>query len=481
MIAKASPPNPHAVPVAQRQTLAEAIEFLGVLSGLGAAAPNLFASDGNLWQQVGGAGASGGAFWAAYYWMSSIWFNRLQRYAARFAFMTNGYSAAAINELTTLALGEGFNYSSKNKTVQKQVETWIKLNDWHERSIEGFLNWLIDGEVFIRIDGQGESSTVSYIDPDLIYSSPTDRQDYFCGCIFGDTDTERPNSFRLWNKPFGDAGGEHEDVPAAQIQHRANRHFGQKRGFSWALPVLKDCFQADGLTGNLMGTAGVLSKFALIRQHQVPQGGAELMRAQIQADQAAYGPPIGQNGTPPIQPTESAERYPEGAIVDSSASTEYKTLDGVNYAQFGEALDMALRKISSHFFLPMGIFAQDKSERGSYAAEIASGSWNERNIKKFQDKWKRRDLALMAMCGIDVSEVDVTAPEIATPDKAAAVQEEDMMIRNKCRSRQTVCESHGGDWEQEKQRMLAEKKDLADLFEEPANELAAENRNTSEE
>jgi hypothetical protein len=142
---------------------------------------------------------------------------------------------------------------------------------------------------------------------------------------------------------------------------------------------------------------------------------------------------------------------------------------------------MCLRKISAHFYLPFGVFSADKHSDGAYSAEISSGSWNERTIKRLQDKWKSRDLRLMAMCGIDTSDVDVTAPEIATPDKAAAVQEEDMMIRNKCRSRQTVCESHGGDWEQEKERMLAEKRDLADLFDEPADELAAEARKTNQE
>ena len=65
------------------QPLAEAIDFLGAFRELGNVYGGLFASDGNYWETVGGGTGAGGAFWTAFYWISTIWFNRMQRYSAR--------------------------------------------------------------------------------------------------------------------------------------------------------------------------------------------------------------------------------------------------------------------------------------------------------------------------------------------------------------------------------------------------------------
>lgn len=453
--------------------LAEQIDFLAGMCGPGM---NLFSSDGNLWNPIGGANGAGGAYWTRFYWASTIWFNRMQRYTARWCYMSNAYAQTAINQLVTLALGDGFTYTSENASAQRMVEKWIKDNDWHQRSIEAFKNWLIDGEVFIRVKGYGDESTVGFIDPDLIYTDPTNRDDYYGGLTYDDFDSYRPKGYKLWDKPFGQAGGDVTNIPASNMQHRANANWGQKRGFSWMLPVLKDFFQADALTCNLMGSAEVIAKYAVIRQHEAPEAAAQNMNAQIQAQQNAYVP-IGQNGTPPVPPSLSAEFVPPASVIDSSASTTYQTLGPVQYAAYVELLDCVLRKIASHFSLPVGIFSQDKSERGSYASEITTGSWMERTIKKFQDLWMNSDKKLMGMAGLPMEEIDIGTPEIATPDQKAAVDEEDMLLRNKIISRQTIAKNHGLDWDMEKKQMLSEKTELADLFEQPAAETDAEDRN----
>ncbi len=454
-----------------RTALSEAIDLFGGMSQFGQAYGSLFASDGNLWNSVAGPAASGGAFFSAFYWASTLWFNRMQRYAARYCFLSNGYGSTAVRDLTILAMGEGFTLSSQNEEKDAMLKRWMKATKYHQRSIRGFKRFLVDGEVFYRVKGQGEDSRYRFIDPDLVYSDPIDdKKDYFAGLLFDDDDDENPRAYKLWSAIYGESAAKSSEVPASQMQHRANREWGQKRGFSWMLPVLPDLFGADALTGNLSGAAEVLSKFALIRQHQAPESAAALMRAQIQANSRAFGPGIGVNGGPVTAPTEPAERYPVGAIVDSSESTEYRVLEGVNYAQFGELLDMLLRKISSQFYLPMGIFAQDKSERGSYASELAAGSWNVRNIKSLQDEWKRQDLELIEMCGIETDDIDITAPEISVVDKKAAVEEEKMLMENMALSPQTLAKNHDLDFDQEARNWATAKKKYPELYDQPEDE-----------
>ena len=449
--------------------LAEAVNFLGAFRDLGTVYGGLFNSDGMLWDSVSGTGV-GGAFWTAFYWMSTIWFNRMQRYTSRFCYLSNGYGATAINDLTTLALGEGFTYTNKDGTPNEQLDEWMEENDWHEFSREMFINYLTDGEDFIRIYGEGVESRVLWLDPDLIYSEGNDSNDYFAGLEYEAGNAGKPDAFRVWDKPYGSAGGIGERVPAEQMQHRANKHWGQKRGFAWALPVLQDIFACDAFSGNIIGTADLLAKVAIIRQHEAPQGAVEMLKGQIQSQAAQWGPPIGQNGTPPVPPSIAGERVPPASIFDASKGTEYVTLPIGNYAQFIEVLDAELRKISGHFFLPATIYIQSRGEAAPYSGELAAGSWNVRNIKRLQDHWKRKDMQLFKMCGLDVKDLQVQTPEVAVPDKKGKQAEEEMLLRNQVISRATVAKLHDLDWEAEKAQILEEQETFRTIAEQPEEE-----------
>ena len=207
-----------------------------------------------------------------------------------------------------------------------------------------------------------------------------------------------------------------------------------------------------------------------------PPGAIEMFQAEVRSQAGNWGPPIGQNGTPPIASWFSSEYIPRKAIIDSNKSTAYTALPIADWAQFGEVLDLGLRKISSHFFLPMGIFSNDKSQRDSYGAELASGSWIVRCIKRLQDQWKRQDVRLLRRLGFDVSLKNTNAPEVAVPDIKGKQQEEQFLIENQVFSRKTVCEAHDGDWEVESKQILKEQ-ELFRTIAEPAADEGGENSN----
>lgn len=438
-----------------KQSLQEAIEFLGGFKafGWGAGGNSLFNSDGNLWNVISGTGAAGG-FYTAFYWLSTAWFNKIQRYAGRYCFLSNGYAQTAVNNLAILVLGNGFEYSSEDPGKDKEIKAWVKENCWNQRSIEAFKRYLIDGEVFLRCF----DDRVRFVDPDFVYGDNAGGRDTYQGVIYTEGDEEDITGYRVHKKPNQTDFADSETVPVSQMQHRANVHFGQKRGFSWILPVMSDLFAADMLTNNLMTSAEVRSKFAIIREHEANQDAVQAYRSGIQSQpqNAIWRQAVGQNGGPAFPPVENIENYPQGAIVDAPVTVKYNTLPDVDPGQFIEVLDATLCKISSHFHLPVGIFANLRGDRGSYASELVHSSWSVRSLEQLQNHWKEYDLALLEKCGFDTDDVQVVSPEIALVDKKAEKELAEFLIREKMVSKQTLAKTFEIDFCKEQEIIKSE-------------------------
>lgn len=442
-------------------TLTESIDFLNAFRGTGYAPggypSNIWGNgrgDGNLYD-VGGSGAGAGAFFTAYLWLNTSIVNRWQRYLGRYLYMSNGYCKTAINNLVILALGSGLTYQTPNKSKQRQIDEWIKKNKWRRNDIAAFRDYLVQGEVYLRVFGD----KVRRVDPDLIYGDSQDinapiRQ----GVCFDKDDWEEPTGFMVHERP--DCAEAGEFVSAGEMQQRANKHFGQWRGFSWILPVASDLFEADRLTNSLMRTAQVLSKIAFWRVHKASEAGVNAFQSKIQATQPRGVQ--GANGNGDMPPVGNIEHIPESSIFDLADSVDIKFPEALAGESYNALLDATLRKISASFHLPSGVF-NDKSERGAYAAELVSNTYIVRSIEAIQEDWKQFNLELMELCGIDTSDVTVVPPEVSIIDKKMEAEVADFLIRSGMASRQTAGKIFGLDWEEEQALIKSEQPEIVQV------------------
>lgn len=436
------------------ETLQESFDFLGNFKSWGFVYDSVFQSNNQLWNVTNGNGGAGGGFFTAYYWLNSQYFNKMQRYASRYAYLSCPYAATAVNTLTILVMGDGLKFVTENQSKQNKIDKWCDDNDWYDRDIEGFRRWVTDGDLFYRFFDE----KVRFIDPDLIYGDSNSQNQYLG--IEADPDDDEEILYYLVHKQ-PDKPATQEKVPAEEIQHRKNSHWGQRRGFSWLLPVLTDVFAADKLTNSLMSTAEVQARVALIRELESPSASAQTFLGNIQnqpqnQEFRKFNPP---------SPQENIEHIPPGSIITQNSGQKLSTLNALSGAtNFIEVLDASLRKIASHFHLPMGVFAQDKSERGAFAAEMVSNSYIVRCIEALQSKWKYQNLEVLKKAlGIETDDVQVICPMVSMVDKPAETQLAQFLLDAKLCSRQTLLKTFGIDWEREAELIKSEKNTVEEL------------------
>lgn len=410
------------------QDLREAIGFLNGLKQWGCGTGLFNDQGGNLWNVTTSGGTAIGGFRAAYLWLATQWFNMMQRYMARYAYISNGYTINAVDNLAILVLGEGFEYQCDSQAQQDRINGWIKDNNWIDRSLDNYKQYLIDGEIFYRVF----KDAVVEVDPDLVYGDDSTKpgQWGYNGVITNAKNYRKVEGYLVNQFPSGNAGTP-EKVPVSDIQHRKNALFGLPRGFSYILPVAMDMFSADELTTVLAATANVPAKIAAIRSHDSPADAVRNFRTNIQSQpqntqNTLY---VGQTGygNPGVGP-QNMENYPTGSIIDTDLGTKWEFPDAPDCAGHIEVLKASLRKIGSHFHLPMAIFSQDQGERGAYAAELATGGYLNRMIKSLQSRWKRQDVEIMEMAGLDMTGVIVSAPEVAMFDKDSEVKTSEFLF-----------------------------------------------------
>lgn len=392
----------------------EQIDLLGGFAGAGLL--NSFTGDKGLWATTwGGQGAAGG-FFSLYFLLNTVWFNRIQRYTARYLALSNGIASACAYYMAVLALGQGFQYHSKDPGVERELEDWLDRRDYHEKSKRMFMEYIIQGEEFVRIFGDD----FRVIDPDYIYSTSDSKNgmaDRYQGILSSTHDGEDVLGYQIHETPiFGGTGGE-EFVPKDEMQFRADLMFNERRGRSHFLPVFPQMFKVDQLSCVLLDTAQTQGKFAFFRKWDAPTESAQFMEAQVPASS-----PVGYNQAyiyPPYA-FNNSEAYPSGAVVDVPKNMTLETIGADNFAQWIEPINLALRLVATQCCLPAEIISQNRGDSDSYAASIVTNSWQEKVIKAKQDRWKNWDLDLISRCtGIPKKLIDVKAPQIAIPDKTA--------------------------------------------------------------
>lgn len=445
-----------------KQEFTEAIQLFGgvfdqfdTASGLS----GTWQSNGAYWNSINSAGSAGGAYWTAFYWLSTFWFNKMQRYLGRWLYYSNAYAATAVDKMSILVMGSGFEYTSDNKSMQKRIDEWVERNDYQMRSIEDWKRRQIDGETFLRVFNE---DTVRFVDPDLIYTSNSSNgKDLYSGIILDPQDNETVDYYEVHE---GVSTSAFERVPPTEMQQRANKHFAQTRGFSRLLPVATDIFLADELTIALATTAKARAKIAAIRQHKSNAAATETFLANIQGQpQNQFNNlPNNANGSPLFQ-GENIERYPAGSVVDTDVNTTWDMPPGIEADGYVALLSASLRKIAAHFHLPMAVYAQDQNERGAFAAEMVSNSYLVRSIEALQHEQKRWDMQLLKMCGFDITQISIQCPEVSVVDKKAAIEEAMFLLQQGLVSRHTLCKTFNLDYEKELELIKKEMPEVEEI------------------
>jgi len=391
--------------------------------------------------QSGGAGGS--YYYTLYYWLNNSAVNRWQRYLGRVLFLDNGIAQTAVNKLTIMALGSGMKICCADEAKQRKIDQWVKRNKWKRKETEAFKRRLIDGEVFFRVFNQED---IRFVDPDLIYNGSTTGNPFsFQGVISDQYDQEEITGFEVHQKDYNlnITNQQGEFVPISEMQHRKlNSHFGARRGFSLLLPIATDLFNCDRLVNNLMATSNVLAKIAFWRKHKADKSSVQTFRADI-LNQQKIANDISQR--PPL---DNIEHYPAGAIVDQSDTVDIQFPDAQALGEYNVILEATLRKISSQFGLPAGIFNVTHDD-GAYNAQMVTNSFIVRSIEALQEEWKEYNLELLEMCGFDTDDIQIIAPTVAVVNKKEEAEVGQFLLQNQIVSRETLAENFGLDYEKE--------------------------------
>jgi len=436
-----------------KQAIAESLNFLGQLQ-LDLLGPD---QRGVLWQQT--AGGNGPYPPVANYLnviLQTSYFNKVQRWLARFLAKTSPYSISAIEGLTDLVIGPGYRIVAEADSTQRRVDAWVEENNWTHRVHEAYQRYLIDGEVFFRVFG----TKVRFVDPDLVYA---DTDGATQGIVTDPNDYETVTAYCVhkaasWNN----VAGQPDLVPANEMQHRKQAFSYEPRGFSTLLSVYHVILKATQLLDNLATTLDAQARIAVIRSHDASKDAVKEFRGSL--DNLGQQPcnPTGTGAT------ETVEKYDAGSIVDVGKTTTVTfPSEGLQADKYVDVLRAMLRQVACRCGLPEALLTADMDSIAAYAGQVVPNSHLMRSTKRKQQQWSDQDLQLIRLCGIPTKDVHIqfTSPVIVDKTQEAAIV--GMLMAQKALSKATAAATFDFDYDSEKELIKQEQADAP-----PAPQLA---------
>ena len=452
-----------------RAAIAESLNFLDSLnSGLLGWDPN---QQGTFWNPTqGGVGPYPPQANYLLVVLQTPLFNRIQRWLARYLYHVNAYAISAVDSLTDMVIGPGYTITADNATNQRRIDAWVEANNWHERVVEAYKTYLIDGEVFFRVFGD----KVRFVDADFVYSdSPHEKN----GIITEPEDYETVLGYRVArrNPWLGGGNGEQEEVSVHEMQHRKMCQPYESRGFSMLLAVYSQILKATQLLDNLCTTLDSQARIAIVRQHDATKEAVQTFRSNLTNSLPIAGRnPVGDNAPPRVDGTES---YPAGSIVDNGIGTKLElTSGGLMADKYVEVLRAILRQVAARVGIPEALLSQDTDSIAAYTGQLVPNSHLIRAIKAKQDRWCRQDLQLLKLCGIPIQGVSINfvSPVIVNRKEEAELAE--LLLDKGLASRQTVAANFDITYEDELpiiKREARAAQAIADLVSPPIREETA--------
>ena len=413
--------------------------------------------DGSRWPQIGGAAGRTGAAGLAFSSESQLAEIRAQ---CRALAVGNEFAINGHENRISYVVGDGHSYrvtAKRGRTasedligdVQDVLDEFREANNWHRRQQEIVRRRDRDGEAFLRFFTTADGQTrVRFVEPAQV-ATPLDRASDPAAGFGIQTDADDVETVL----------GYYVDghwVAAGEIQHRkANVDANVKRGLPLFYPVRKNLRRAEKLLRNMSVVAEIQSAIAIIRKHASGTRASVAQFVQNQAD-ASVGAATGK--------TTHFQRFAPGTILDAFAGTDYQfPAAAIDASRYVAVLQAELRAIAARLVMPEFMLSSDASN-ANYASTMVAEGPAVRMFQRLQQEMIEDDLAVMwravnaavesgrlpskALASISIQGIP---PTLAVRDRLREAQADQILVRNKAMSPQTMAMRHGLEGEKERE------------------------------
>lgn len=386
------------------------------------------------------------------------------------------YSEFIVNGLSNrvnYAVGPGYRFKAVAKDskatgpevvklLQGFIDDFCQRNRWVERQRETILRHDRDGECFRRLFRRVDGMTdVRFVEPWQV-RNPVGENFSVDGVLFGirnvDGDNETPETYYVHSQP---SGGSCEPVEASDINHiKCRADFNQRRGVPLFWVARFSVRRSYKALQNIASKSEIAAAIPFTRKHVGGTAATASAFAGMISASNYSDPATGQS--------RNQTKYGPGTILDHSDKLEY---EGTNFAQgmdlMIQGFSQTLRAMAAAGHMPEFMFSVDASN-GNYASTMVAEGPVVRSFVALQSKLREADLwvideaikhaashGLLPSDILDVCDIQVDLPELATRDKDAEAQADKTKADAGILSPQTWASKNDLDYDQEIENIKA--------------------------
>lgn len=406
-----------------------------------------------------------------------FWYSEQQlgliRAQARLLATMSPNAQGLLNGLCSYVIGTGYQYDVVTKPnreipdkvltdIQDAIDRFIDDNAWSELEQELFTRSRQDGEFFLRLFPQNNGRMmVRVIEPEQVFMPPGSQlANYGYGIKTDPDDVCNVISYSVSYIAPGGEGGDSamacEDVPADEIVHcKVNVPRNIKRGLTdFSYDTLDAFMVASKLRNNLGEGAAVQAAIAGVRQHDAASFNQVDTFVNTNTDYANYSP-VTQRAT-------SFEQIKSGTFIDIPKGMNYvPPPSAANPDAHLNIFQALLRSAGNRHNAPEWLVSADASNN-NYASSMTAESPFLRHCKRLQKFYERPfirvikaaiqnaiDAGRLPLKILDHVDITATAPQLEVQDQAGAANANQIYVSMGIKSRQTVAQELGLDWDTE--------------------------------
>lgn len=406
-----------------------------------------------------------------------FWYSEQQlgliRAQARLLATMSPNAQGLLNGVCSYVIGTGYQYDVVAKPnreipdkvltdIQDAIDRFIDDNAWSELEQELFTRSRQDGEFFLRLFPQNNGRMmVRVIEPEQVFMPPGSQlANYGYGIKTDPDDVCNVISYSVSYVAPGGEGGDSamacEDVPADEIVHcKVNVPRNIKRGLTdFSYDTLDAFMVASKLRNNLGEGAAVQAAIAGVRQHDAASFNQVDTFVNTNTDYANYSP-VTQRAT-------SFEQIKSGTFIDIPKGMNYvPPPSAANPDAHLNIFQALLRSAGNRHNAPEWLVSADASNN-NYASSMTAESPFLRHCKRLQKFYERPfirvikaaiqnaiDAGRLPLKILDHVDITATAPQLEVQDLAGAANANQSYVSMGVKSRQTVAQELGLDWDTE--------------------------------
>lgn len=385
------------------------------------------------------------------------------RQKARRTVRQNPYAENMLKNLVSWVIGKGHKYTvtpRKNVVDKRQaqevatkvqifLDDLLELNKWGHRQKETYKRQHRDGEAFIRIFHQDNGFThFRFIEPADVTTPPEYQRDP--SASFGiKTDPEDVETVQWYFV-------NEEQVEPDEVQHRKmNVDMNIKRGLTSIYTVGANLNRAQQLLTNMSMLVQIQTAVAMVRKHDKTSQAVRNF-ATNQATIETFNPATGE--------TRRLKRFRPGTILDTKKGTEYEFPSmGADPGAPVAVLGAELRAIASANCMPEYMVGSDASN-ANYSSSMVAESPAVKFFDAEQAEVIEQDLELfwnaiehavrsnvLPREAMYMLEIEVEPPVLVTRQPLPIAQANEIYVRNRIKSPQTITSELALDYRQEQQ------------------------------